>query len=70
MTRAERIAAQLERNKAKLAETRRAVEVSRGLQREEAKKTTNKWRYHVGALADEAGLRTWSTLDSRPSLRH
>jgi hypothetical protein len=74
MTRAERAAEKLRREKAKLAEKeqaakdavaeqRKAVAQAEAAQREAARKDLHKRRYHVGALAHEAGLFVWSNAD-------
>ena len=74
MTRAERAAEKVRREKAKLAEKeqaakdtvaeqRKAVALAEAAQREVVRKDLHKRRYHVGALAHEAGLFVWSNAD-------
>jgi len=74
MTRAELAAEKVRKAKAKLAEEERRAQEKRVAQRktimqaeasvrEETRKATNKRRYYVGALADEAGLLAWSDTD-------
>jgi hypothetical protein len=74
MTRAERAAEKVRREKEKLAEKaqaakdavaeqRKAVALAEAAQREAARKDLHKRRYHVGALAHEAGLFVWSNAD-------
>ena len=74
MTRAERAAAQVRKAKEKAEALERTQKEERVRQqeetrkaeavlREETRKATYKRRYHVGALADEAGLFAWSNAD-------
>jgi hypothetical protein len=74
MTRAERAAEQVRKAKEKAAALERLLKVRLAEQhletrqkearlREETRKLTNKWRFHVGSLADEAGLRAWAPKD-------
>jgi len=63
MTREERLLQRIAYLKDTLARHNKASEKHRAQQREEARKIENKWRYQVGAIADEAGLRSWSTTD-------
>jgi hypothetical protein len=46
-----------------VAEQRKAVALAEAAQREAARKDLHKRRYHVGALAHEAGLFVWSNAD-------
>ena len=57
MTKAERFAAKIERDKEALAQ-RQATSP-----RDVTRQATNKRRYQVGALADDAGLLAWSNAD-------
>jgi hypothetical protein len=59
----ERLAAAEQRAKDKLAEQRRAVAQAEAIEREETRKAVHKRCYHVGALAHEAGLFAWSNAD-------
>jgi hypothetical protein len=74
MTRAERAAEKVRKERAKLAqqewaakmaalEQRKAIAQAEATVREETRKAVNKRRYHVGALADDAGLFAWSNAD-------
>jgi hypothetical protein len=74
VTKLERAAEKARREKAKLEEIERLARESRAAQRktilqaeaavrEETRKATNKRRYYVGFLAEEAGLFTWSNAD-------
>jgi hypothetical protein len=74
MTRAELAAARVRKAKEKRVEaqrvakekdaaSRKAIMQAEASVREETRKATNKRRYHVGALADEAGLFAWSNAD-------
>jgi hypothetical protein len=74
MTRAERAAEHVRKAKAHLVEEDQRAKARRAAQRqevmqaqavvrEETRKATNKRRYRVGALADEAGLLLWSDAD-------
>jgi Cys-tRNA synthase (O-phospho-L-seryl-tRNA:Cys-tRNA synthase) len=74
VTKLERAAEKARREKAKLEEIERLAKESRAAQRktilqaeaavrEETRKATNKRRYYVGFLAEEAGLFTWSNAD-------
>lgn len=74
MTRAERAAEKVRKEKAKLAEQQRLakegeakqrleIRVAEAQVREETRKATHKRRYHVGVLAEEAGLFAWSDAD-------
>jgi hypothetical protein len=74
MTRAERAAEKVRKEKERLAEQereakeqranqRKAIAQAEAAQREETRKADNKRRYHVGALAQEAGLFVWSNSD-------
>jgi hypothetical protein len=74
MNRAERAAEKVRKEKEKRAEEQRkakerdaafaeAVRQAEAAQRDVTRKDTNKRRYHVGALADEAGLFAWSNAD-------
>ena len=76
MTKLERAAEKARKEKEKLQEIERLARESRAAQRktilqaeaavrEETRKATNKRRFHVGALADEAGLFAWSNADLR-----
>ena len=60
MTKAERLARRLPRDKESLEKQRLALAQNEAALREETRKETNKRRYQVGALADEAGLLAWS----------
>jgi hypothetical protein len=60
MTRAARLAARAAREQAALKVHQQRVAAVHAAQREDTRKTRNKRRYLVGALADEAGLLTWS----------
>ena len=53
------MAAKIAREKEALEKQRLAVAQSEAALREETRKATNKRRYKVGALADEAGLLVW-----------
>ena len=57
MTKAERLATKEAADRQKLDESRKALARTQALMREEARKSTDKRRYYVGALADEAGPR-------------
>jgi len=74
MTRAERAAEQVRKAQAKLdaqerqakaerAERLRAIAQAKATAREETRKMTNKRRYFVGALADDAGLFVWNNSE-------
>jgi hypothetical protein len=74
MTKLERAAEKARKEKEKLAEQERLARESRAAQRKtimqaeasvraETRKATNKRRYYVGALADEAGLFAWENAD-------
>jgi hypothetical protein len=74
MTKLERAAEKARKEKEKLAEQERLARESRAAQRKtimqaeasvraETRKATNKRRYHIGAMADEAGLLAWSETD-------
>jgi hypothetical protein len=74
MTRAERAAAKVQKEKDKAAELERLLKErlseqreetrkAKATLREETRKADNKRRYHVGALAQEAGLFAWSNSD-------
>ena len=76
MTRAERAAETVRKAKERLLEheriakeqrlaQRKAIMQAEAAVREEDRKATNKRRYHVGAMADEAGLFAWSNADLR-----
>jgi hypothetical protein len=56
MTKTERLAVQIQRNKQALAQRQARL-------REVTRQATNKRRYQVGALADDAGLLAWSNAD-------
>jgi hypothetical protein len=58
-----KLAAEAQRAKAALAVQRMAVAQAEAVVREERRKATNKTRYYVGALADNAGLLAWSVED-------
>jgi hypothetical protein len=59
----EKLAAEEQSAKKKLTDQRKAVAIAEAGAREILRKDTNKRRYHVGALADEAGLFAWSNAD-------
>jgi hypothetical protein len=63
MTKAERLAAKIARDKETLEKQRLALAQNEAALREETRKVTNKRRYEVGALADDAGLLAWSNAD-------
>ena len=63
MTKAERLAAKIARDKETLEKQRLALAQNEAALREETRKVTNKRRYEVGALADEAGLLAWSNAE-------
>lgn len=74
MTRAERAAEKVRKEKEELAEQelhakqkremqRRAIAQAEAALREETRKAVNKRRYYWGALADEAGLFGWSDAE-------
>jgi len=74
VTKLERAAEKARREKVKLEEIERLAKESRAAQRktilqaeaavrEETRKATNKRRFHVGAMAEEAGLFAWSNAD-------
>jgi hypothetical protein len=74
MTRAERAAEKVQKEKAKqaalevehkarVAAQREETRQAEAVLREETRKASNKRRYRVGALADEAGLLAWSDSD-------
>ena len=63
MTKAERFAEEEAAAKRKLTESYRVLAQARARIRTEAKKATDKRRYQVGALADEAGLLTWTNAE-------
>jgi hypothetical protein len=65
MTKAERLAAKEAADQQKLDDSRKALARTQALRREETRKATDKRRYAVGALADEAGLLAWSNADLR-----
>ena len=60
MTKAERLAAKIARDKATLEKQRLALAQDEAALREETRRETHKRRYEVGALADAAGLLAWS----------
>jgi hypothetical protein len=62
-TRLERLEAQKQRTKAKIAVAKEADARVDGAIRSEVRKERNARRYVVGALADEAGLFTWTNSD-------
>lgn len=59
----EKLAEQERQDKERRAEQMKAIAQAEASAREETRKATNKRRYHVGALADEAGLFAWSNAD-------
>ena len=63
MTKAEHLAAKIARDKETLEKQRLALAQNEAALREETRKVTNKRRYEVGALADEAGLLAWSNAE-------
>jgi hypothetical protein len=74
MTRTERAAAKVQKEKEKAAELERVLKERLSEQREETRKAEatlreetrkadNRRRYHVGTLAQEAGLFVWSNSD-------
>ena len=63
MTRAEQLAIRVQRAKEALEKQRQVLAQSEAAQREETRKETNKRRYLVGALADDAGLLAWSNAE-------
>ena len=63
MTKAERLAAKIARDKETLEKQRLALAQNEAALREETRKVTNKRRYEVGALADEAGLLAWCNAE-------
>jgi hypothetical protein len=74
MTRAERALEKVRKEKEKRDEEqrrakerdeaqRKVIAHAEAAVREETRKATNKRRYHVGALADEAGLFVWSNAE-------
>lgn len=74
MTKLERAAEKARKEKEKLQEIERLAKETRAAQREaiqyaeaavreETRKATNKRRYQVGAMAEEAGLFAWSAAD-------
>jgi hypothetical protein len=67
MTKAERLAEKLRKEKATLVATQQALREQERIDatrhREATRQATNKRRYRVGALADEAGLFRWSDTD-------
>ena len=63
MTKAERLAAKIARDKETLEKQRLALAQNEAALREETRKVTHKRRYEVGALADEAGLLAWSNAE-------
>ena len=64
MTKQEQLEARLQRAQEKRAKDRAALASVKSALREQARKTRDQRRYHVGRLADEAGLLVWedSTL--------
>ena len=60
MTKAERLAAKIARDKASLEQQRLALVQHEAALRDETRKATDRRRYQVGALADAAGLLAWS----------
>ena len=63
MTRAERLAAKEAAEKQKLEDSRKALALTQAALREETRKATDKRRYQVGAMADDAGLLAWSNAE-------
>ena len=63
MTRAERLAAKEAADKQKLEDSRKALALTQAALREATRKATNKRRYQVGAMADDAGLLAWSNAE-------
>ena len=74
MTKAERLAAKIQRDKETLEKQRLAlaeseatlrleIRQSEAALRDEERKATDKRRYQVGALADEAGLFAWTNAE-------
>jgi hypothetical protein len=60
MTKAERLAKKIARDKETMEKQRIALAQDEATLREETRRETNKRRYEVGALADAAGLLAWS----------
>ena len=63
MTKAERLAAKIQQSKDTIEKERKALAESEAALREETRQATDKRRYQVGALADEAGLLAWSNAE-------
>lgn len=63
MTRAERAAEKVRKEKEKRDAQDRKVRKAESTFREETRKADNKRRYYIGALAHEAGLFAWSNSE-------
>jgi hypothetical protein len=63
MTKAERLAAKIQQSKNTIEKERKALAESEAALREETRQATDKRRYQVGALADDAGLLAWSNAE-------
>jgi hypothetical protein len=63
MTKAERLAAKIQQSKETIEKQRKALAESEAALREETRQATNKRRYQVGALAEEAGLFVWTNTE-------
>jgi hypothetical protein len=62
MTREERAAQRTQRLRERLDATKRAVAQAEAQQRAAERSARNKRRFHVGTLADEAGLLSWDDV--------
>jgi hypothetical protein len=63
MTREEQLAARVARKKALLEKQRQDVAEDEARLRDATRQATNKRRYQVGVLAEDAGLFTWSNAE-------